>query len=229
MLDAGPHDAILFDPSAFPPTTPATITLESPLPDLAQGYLTIDGSNAGVILDGSGLPPGSSGLTITSAGNVIRGLQLLCFPEDGVLALDGARNNLIGGDRLLGSGPTGQGNLISGNGGRGICIQGMTAMSNTIVGNTIGAEWTGETALANHTGVHISGGSHNVVGGTTPGQRNLISGNAIYGVQIGGQGAEHNIVIGNFIGTNATGQASKVNRESKSAPAQERHRGAVSI
>ncbi len=213
MLDASPHDTILFDPSAFPPTTSETIALESPLPDLAHGYLTLDGSNAGVILDGSGLPAGASGLTITSAGNVIRGLQLLRFPENGVLALDGARNNLIGGDRLLGCGPTGQGNLISGNGGRGIYIQGMTAMSNTITGNTIGAEWTGEAALGNHTGVHISGSSHNVLGGKTPGQRNLISGNTVYGIQIGGQGAENNIVIGNFIGTDASGTAPVGNRE----------------
>ena len=44
-------NSITFDPSVFPPNNPVTITLTSALPAISQGNLTIDASNAGVILD----------------------------------------------------------------------------------------------------------------------------------------------------------------------------------
>jgi titin len=56
--------------------------------------------------------------------------------------------------------------------------------------------------------VLISNASGNVVGGTTPGSRNLISGNVV-GVEIAGSdsevGPQHNVIEGNFVGTDATG------------------------
>jgi hypothetical protein len=68
-----PGDVITFDPAVFPPANPATIPLLSALPDIAMDGLTIDASNAGVILDGSNTPQGTSGLRITSGArdNVI--------------------------------------------------------------------------------------------------------------------------------------------------------------
>ena len=65
-LSQAPSGALItFDPTVFPPDNPATIFILSALPELAQGQLTIDGSNAGIILDGSQAPrpepvPGSS-------------------------------------------------------------------------------------------------------------------------------------------------------------------------
>ena len=206
-------DIITFDPAVFPPASPVTIVLESELPHLSQGHLTIDGSDAGVILDGSGLSDGASGLVITSDGNVIKGLQILHFPENGVVISEGAKYNLIGGDRSAGSGPMGEGNLVSGNGSNGILIEGTATTSNTIVGNYIGTDLSGMTAMGNANGVTISGASRNRVGGTTPGTRNLISGNDGSGISIGGQEAVSNTVIGNFIGTDATGGAALGNHE----------------
>jgi len=56
LLNATTGDTIRFDTSVFPPTAPATIALTSEsLPWLTQGNLTIDASDAGVILDGSGI------------------------------------------------------------------------------------------------------------------------------------------------------------------------------
>jgi len=52
---AGTGDTITFDTDVFPPSSPVTIALTSALPDITQGHLTIDGSDAGVILDGSGI------------------------------------------------------------------------------------------------------------------------------------------------------------------------------
>jgi hypothetical protein len=51
-------------------------------------------------------------------------------------------------------------------------------------------------------------GSNNTVGGTTTGAGNLISGNALNGVEVAGSG---NLILGNQIGTSAAGTASLAN------------------
>src|SRR5262249_34836884 len=43
--------------------------------------------------------------------------------------------------------------------------------------------------------------SHNVLGGTVSGTANLIAGNSGVGVHITGQGADHNVLVSNLIGT----------------------------
>lgn len=48
-----PHDTITFDPDVFPPDTPARIVVESGLPHLHQGNVTIDDSDSWLVLDGS--------------------------------------------------------------------------------------------------------------------------------------------------------------------------------
>ena len=60
LESAQPGDTITFDPTVFPPNAPATIFVSSEFPHITVNYLTIDASNAGVILDGSGV----SGLQI---------------------------------------------------------------------------------------------------------------------------------------------------------------------
>ena len=50
-----------------------------------------------------------------------------------------------------------------------------------------------------------SSASGNLIGGTTRAAANILSGNATYGVVIGGPGADENIVQGNFIGTDISG------------------------
>jgi titin len=83
--------------------------------------------------------------------------------------------------------------------------------ANEVRGNLIGTDRTGTIDLGNfHSGVFLYRGAHdNIIGGTTAAQRNLISGNDIQGVSINGdQGPpHHNIVLGNYIGTDAAGAA----------------------
>ncbi len=204
LANAVSGETITFDPAVFPPTTPVTISLSSALPWLDQGHLTLDASNAGVILDGSGAPD-TTGLVIASDGNVIRGLQILRFPGDGILVFNGAKNNQIGGNRLQGSGPLGQGNLISGNGQSGVEISGAGTMSNTVVGNFIGTDLSGTAIVGNQVGVDIAyGASHNTIGGAMAGQRNVIAGNQ-NDVAIWYPGSDHNVVTGNLIGTDPSG------------------------
>ena len=70
ILDAntdGVATTINFDPMVFPPppALPSVILLQTPLPNLTGAMDdTIDGTGAGVILDGSALAAGSMGLNI---------------------------------------------------------------------------------------------------------------------------------------------------------------------
>ena len=98
-----PGDVITFDPTIFPPATPMTITLLAELPEITQGRLTIDGSNAGVVLDGRYTLGWSDGLRIRSDDNTVKGLQIVRFPGDGIELTGGASGNRIGGNWQTGS------------------------------------------------------------------------------------------------------------------------------
>src|SRR5262249_17835437 len=94
------------------------------------------------------------------------------------------------------------GNLFDGTGYLG-------ATSNVVLGNFIGTDVTGAVALGNVLdGVKItSGATNNTVGGSVASARNIISGNAEHGVYIFGGGTNGNVVLGNYVGTNAAGTA----------------------
>ncbi len=114
--------------------------------------------------------------------------------EDGVI-IDAAINTRIGGTTTL------ERNLISGNLSHGIEFKNAASQS-IIVNNYIGTTITGTAALPNQeTGLLISG-SGNRVGGTTPGEGNLISGNGKYGIQILGDANE---AYSNTIGLDSAG------------------------
>ena len=78
---------------------------------------------------------------------------------------------------------------------------------NTISGNFIGTDATGTTALTsyyNTDGISVDGSPDNIIGGTTPGSRNVIYGNGT-AVAIRNSGAVGNVVQGNLINTDVTG------------------------
>jgi len=192
---------ITFSPTVFPASSPATIHIQSPLPTLAAGSITIEGSNAGVILDGNHAIP--NGIKIASSYNRIMGLQITNFTEDGLLMDYPSHYNQIGGDRLSGSGPSGQGNVFSGN-VNGIRI--LYATHNTVTGNMIGTDAGGAVARGNQYGITLSGETfHTRIGGLTPGERNIISGNTFRGIFIAGSPISWNVIAGNYIGTDITG------------------------
>jgi tetratricopeptide (TPR) repeat protein len=147
LLDAHQGDTITFDTSIFPPDNPATIHFSNyVLPNVSQGNITIDASNAGVILNGSHLPRESLnnfGLRISSDRNTVMGLQILNFHN--AIYLEGGSFNTIGGDRSIGSGPIGQGNLL-GNEWVGIEVL-PDSGGNIITGNLIGTDLSGSHEL----------------------------------------------------------------------------------
>jgi len=205
LLQAAANGTILFDAGVFPPASPAAIALASALPTITVNGLTIDGSNAGVVLDGSGLSVGA-GLVVSGVGNVtIRGLQVLNFPGDGILLLDGAHDCVIGGDRGVGAGPLGQGNLVSGNAYTGIWLEGPGTKGNRIQGNFIGTDVSGTIAAGNgQAGVFVGySAQSNTIG--APAAGNLISGNGNSGVWMQNAGTTGNVVAGNRIGVDLSG------------------------
>ena len=109
----------------------------------------------------------------------------------------------------IGDSGSGQGNLISGNLLRGLTLD---ASSNgvLIAGNRIGSNADGTAAIGNvETGIFLNGNNH-VIGGNSAGARNLISGNAGNGIiAVGGGGGSS--IRGNYIGTNAAGNAALAN------------------
>ena len=55
-------------------------------------------------------------------------------------------------------------------------------------------------------GIWLEDASNNTIGGTTPGARNVISGNAWSGIALSG-GGTGNVIQGNYIGVDASGVA----------------------
>jgi CSLREA domain-containing protein len=173
-----------------------------------------EGNDAGIVVNYFGIP---------LHNNVIRDNFIAANYASGIAFEANSDNNLIQGNILLANfssitiGSNSQdniieGNLISRNAGNGIHIQ-QSPGGNIIRGNYIGTDGSGASARSNTAhGIFLDNTSNNIIGGTngvTPdvgcqGDCNLISGNTNGGIYIVGA---NNQVLGNFIGSNATGTA----------------------
>jgi hypothetical protein len=112
----------------------------------------------------------------------------------------GAWTNTVGGTT------TAERNLISGNDQYGVFLS-PDGRWNEVIGNYIGTDISGDTALGGQMyGLYVAGGSNNTLGGSITSKRNVISGN-VFGVVITGSTAQNNFIIGNFIGLNPAGSA----------------------
>jgi hypothetical protein len=187
-------DVITFDPEVFPPDYPTTIYPTTELPALSQHqtHITIDASNAGVIIDGTRVPgEWTTGLSVCTSDCTVMGLQVVNFSGSGIAGCTGSRNQ-FGGDPEVGTGPTGQGNLVAGNGiGIDLCSGGS---DNVITGNIIGTDVSRTASWGNTVfGISIEDG----VTSTTIGPDNVFANNRI-GIDIAGPQA-----IGNTVTRNA--------------------------
>src|SRR5262249_6351223 len=114
------------------------------------------------------------------------GDDALANTEDGITIVDAPKNTIggtVAGARQIISGNLGRDESGIFIGGNGIRITGQAATGNQAQGNFIGTDITGSFELPNRrNGVQIDDASDNVVGGTTAGARNVISGNKGDGV-----------------------------------------------
>ena len=87
---------------------------------------------------------------------------------------------------------------------------------NVVAGDYLGVLASGTQAGSNGTGISITGGSSNTIGGSSAGSANVISGNSGNGIVIGtGSGpSDNNDILGNLIGTTSTGSGALGNGQS---------------
>ena len=161
-------------------------------------------TEAGVALRGSG-----------TSGNIVEGNDVGTDPSGsaavgngvGLLVSTAATGNTIGGTTA------GARNVVSGNLEEGVQLSGTGTTSNVVEGNYVGTSADGTAAVANANGVEITAGAKgNLIGGTSAGARNVVSGN-LDGVALVGSGTTSNVVEGNYIGTSASGGAAVGNTE----------------
>ncbi|HNR69388.1 MAG TPA: right-handed parallel beta-helix repeat-containing protein [bacterium] len=78
--------------------------------------------------------------------------------------------------------------------------------STRVIGNIIGLDAGGTIALGNQfAGIRLHGrSSHAVIGGSTEGERNIVSANG-YGILIPSEDCRHSRILGNWIGTDLAG------------------------
>lgn len=140
-----------------------------------------------------------NGIIIVGSNNIVQG-NYIGTNASGTAAVSirGIGIDISGGNNLIGGTVPGAGNLISGS--TGIRVSGS---GTTIQGNLIGTDVTGTVRIpGNGSGIQSFSATNTLVGGLTPGARNIISGNDGNGVFLSGAG---NKVQGNYIGTDITG------------------------
>ncbi len=194
------------------------------------------GNNSGVSKNGFSLVSGSAGSTIrgftinsftgnginidSSGSNVVEG-NWIGLNSAGTAAAANAvygiqANNSSG--LTIGGTSAASRNVISGNSNAGVYLVGSGTTGNVVIGNYIGTnaagtgDINGTSQVSGVSGVVMdTGASNNRIGTNADGssdvlERNIISGNNWYGVEMLGNGTSNNVVQGNYIGTDVTGQ-----------------------
>ncbi len=202
-------------------------------PGSCPNSLPVMGANAGdsavrlIALDGSAVlsdpDPYLSGLVIAGGNSTVRGLVFQNFANYGIsLSMNGndvvSGNSLgllfVGGENIpldvsnnntIGGTDPGDRNVLAG-------LEFRHSNGNIVEGNYIGVDSTGMQASPGDAfrGVQIIAGSHNMIGGSAAGAGNVIANQHSGGVFIlDEQNVEDtdNVVQGNYIGTNAAGNA----------------------
>src|SRR5262249_22597645 len=110
---------------------------------------------------------------------------------------------------VRGGGSTIRGLVINRFGNYGMVL---TGGGNRVEGNYIGLDTSGTNARGNGSvGLEINNSANNVVGGTTPADRNLISGNSNDAVDVVGAASTGNVIEGNYLGLDVTGTRAVAN------------------
>ncbi len=153
----------------------------------ALNGINIDDLSTGTIIRGNKIGTNLAGTA--AIGNLLHGVYI-----------QNSNNTTIGGSTKADR------NIISGNGNavgeNGVGIVGCNG--HTIQGNFFGTSVTGLAAIPNSdTGLSMTNSSGNTIGGASYMQRNVCSGNSIYGLYL--FNVDNTTITGNYIGTDSTG------------------------
>jgi thiol-disulfide isomerase/thioredoxin len=146
---------------------------------------------------------GFGGLPFITSPVILDGTTQPGFAGSPLIELDGTNAGPTDGLDILAGNSTVRALVINRFQGSAVALY-YTGSGSRIEGNYLGTDLTGAVALGNGVdGVTIYGSTGNMIGGTTPAGRNILSGNLDAGVgDLGGSG---NVVAGNYIGTDVSG------------------------
>jgi CSLREA domain-containing protein len=165
---------------------------------------TIGGANAS---DRNVISDNDTGIVLLADNNTVTGNYIgtdaagtsaLGNASAGIV-LQGSNSNTITNNVISGTKPT------NGSGAGIDLVQSATESTNNVIqGNLIGTDKTGSIALGNsRRGINLNGASSNTIGGSGPGQANVISGNTGDGLDL--PNGQQNTIRGNLIGIAADG------------------------
>ena len=191
-----------------------------------------------VVIDGAGTTYGTTGLRVFSGGSTVQGLSFVRWqaavqvrgnnalvagsffgllpdgtvpggnaPRNGVDLLRGTSGSTVGGTTAAAR------NVFGGHSNYAITVDGS---GHGVTGNLIGLAPDGMTVRANQGGVLVYAGAGTptanvTVGGTATGAGNVIAGNTQAGVTISNGTTSGTRLLGNYIGTDATGSLARGN------------------
>jgi hypothetical protein len=191
---------------------------------MTQGNDVVQGNvmpSAAVVIDSvpnntvGGTAPGARNVCASIAiygggGNVLEGNYI---DTNGIQVLGVGEMGISGSDNILGGTAPGAGNVIAGHDNGDAAGVNIFGDGNVVQQNYIGLDAAGTSTINglgsdqygnSLYGVYIWTGNNNIIGGTSPSARNVISG--WLGMIIMASGAATtNVVEGNYLGTNAAG------------------------
>ncbi|MEO8190773.1 MAG: CSLREA domain-containing protein [Acidobacteriota bacterium] len=187
------------------------------------GNIVIGGTTPGArnLISGNGRATLGPGIfTFLDIAATIQG-NLIGTDASGNVAIGnggpGINSNPVASSIIVGGTAPGAGNLVSANGYNNVSIFGGTG--HVVQGNLVGTNVAGTAILLSdmpfvpgnpREGVRLGNTTNSLIGGTTAGARNVISGNVSGGVDVFtviGSVGNNNLVQGNFIGTDVNGTA----------------------
>jgi hypothetical protein len=158
-----------------------------------------------------GISMGTDNNTVSGnyIGTNITGMGAIGNDNNGIS--DAGENNTIGGTTGVtpGGSCTGSCNLVSGNPTtqRAGISMGAGSVGSIVKGNMVGLNVDGSAALPNYAGVVVFNSTNHIIGGTTPAERNVLSGNTTGSFIAGVGGTTSGVTFsGNYVGTNTSGQ-----------------------
>src|SRR5690606_4331565 len=151
---------------------------------------------------------GTQVVLLSGASTVVEG-NLIGLLPDGVTAVGaetGVEVRSIASAARIGGTAPGAGNTIAGHTREGIETD---ANDTTIQGNTVGLNAAG-AAAPNEDGIAVTADADDtLIGGTTPGARNIVSGNGRDGIAV--EAGANTTIQGNWIGVGADGTSPRPN------------------